>query len=254
MLQKYIEQVVGLLVKTLVMSLLLSVATSHAQNKVVVVPLFGDDIPAPVPDPKIVFVSAEQPSADLGGLDVADRICQTLALAAGAPSSLEGKDFKAWLFGPNTDTFHFDDPTGSRQFVIPEGDLVSPSGRILPALITHSLTSGTGYQALVQSCAFTSSVQACLAQFDEVFRLETVTTESLFSSQSPSTFTEFLLIPRDFSRASSSCFNYTSGTNGDQGVETFSVQIVPVIGGLGQASGARFNSCILPTRFLCAEQ
>lgn len=71
--------------------------TGFAQTKVVVIPLFGDDVPV-VPTYKLVFVTNATFKGNLGGPEGADDKCQ--AEADSLPGSLvQGKEFKAWVSG-----------------------------------------------------------------------------------------------------------------------------------------------------------
>lgn len=72
---------------------------SAAQNKVVVIPLFGDEAPTS----KVVFVTEATFDGNLGGPEGADDKCQAEADAVG--SKVQGKVFKAWISGGLSDDF-----------------------------------------------------------------------------------------------------------------------------------------------------
>jgi len=75
------------------MALLADPVVVFAQNKVVVVPLFGDEAPTH----KVIFVTKMEYTGDLGGPTGADEKCQ---MEADLPNSMvQGKDFKAWVSG-----------------------------------------------------------------------------------------------------------------------------------------------------------
>ena len=82
----------NLILKALVVTVAVSASfTSFAHNKVVVIPLFGDEAP-PTPTFKKVFWTNTTYTGNLGGLSGADEKCQ----AAADAETIKGT-YKAWL-------------------------------------------------------------------------------------------------------------------------------------------------------------
>jgi hypothetical protein len=77
-----------------------------AQNKVVVIPLFGDDAPTK----KYIFVTARSWFGDFGSGEIGDDLCQSEADAIG--SLVKGKTFMALITGDMVREFGL----GSRRF------------------------------------------------------------------------------------------------------------------------------------------
>lgn len=95
------------------------VSSALAHNKVVVIPLGGDE----VAKNKVIFITKDRYPGNLQGLSGADAICQ--ADADLANSKVKGKNFKAWL-GPATDPLN-----GGRLFVVHELPYITSMGTIL---------------------------------------------------------------------------------------------------------------------------
>jgi len=243
---------------SVVVVLMLFSVTGYTHNNVVVIPLDGDDIPAPVPDPKIVFVSAEQPNANLGGVAGADQICQNEANASEAHPSLAGKVFQAWLFDADTDTFQFDEPTGSRQFVIPEGDLINPSGDTLALSFTHALTTGTGYQSIVISCIDTALLSECLARYDQVFQLETFSGADIFAGNNNvqlNLYQPVSLTGRFGLSNGQNCDSYSANSRFANVYQSYTFTIFEIIAGAFITQNEQgFFPCDIPARIMCVSQ
>ena len=193
---------------SVVLVLMLFSATSYSHNKVVVIPMAGDE---PEPEPKIAFVSATTSQGnfaytsggtDYEGLEGADKICQDEAESTGAHPSLDGKTFKAWLYDTNTVINPEDTLTnGSRSFYIPDA-LISPSGRSLPAPIT----SGLRYilDPSIGNCDTATNISHCLLSLDSTYFFELASSVKLFSTSSPAyyqlltfeLFTLYLRLPQ----------------------------------------------------------
>ena len=151
-----------------------------AHNNVVVVPL-GEDAPVPpTPAPKTVFVSSEQPNADLGGVDGADAICAADASSSTHPNVID-KDFKAWLYDQDTRTIP-GPPEGTRDFILPAGIINSPTGRSFPTGLAASLISGRFNYSEFESC----QISGCTEQlYSDTFPLEDSLGQALVPLVSP---------------------------------------------------------------------
>jgi hypothetical protein len=79
-----------------------------SHNKVVVIPLAGDDVP---PDFKVVFVTESKWTGNLGGPTGADQKCMDESLLPG--SRVKGRKFRAWIGGTS---FPSDLQVGTRSF------------------------------------------------------------------------------------------------------------------------------------------
>ena len=137
----------------IVLSIIFFVSSAYAQNRVVVIPLGGDDLTscsvglcsvageatltcgstakqvACVVPPKLVFISSGTYSGNFGGLAGADAKCKELADAAGLPDST----YRAWL----------SDATGSpsTRFTQSQGTYVLTNGSVVASSYAD-LTSG----------------------------------------------------------------------------------------------------------------
>ena len=242
---------------SLIIALMVISITGFAHNKVVVVPLMGDDIP--ILEPKIVFVSAEQSDANFGGVAGADLICQNEAAASGAHPSLGGKVFKAWLYDEATDTYHNDGPTGARTIFIPQGDLVSPSGQQFNPRFTHYLTSGSGSVDLEVACVASDTVSSCNSRYENVYKFETYS--GFPPPRSGDVFEGLhLAFPSpsqtvNSGSSSSNCERYENvGEWPRHRHTTFSYNINTIGGGiLSHTVNLGPTSCSTPVRVLCLE-
>jgi len=233
-------------------------ATAYAQSKVVVIPLLGDESPTPVPDSKIVFISAEQPNANFGGVVGADQICQNEAAAPGAHSSLGGKVFKAWLVDSLTDTVRGDGPTGTRSLNVPAGDLVSPSGQTLDNRLSNFFKVGHGVFDLNVNCD-TSSFESCVESYNDAYLLEKAT-----GSGALIPFGDVILgiplpgtITSQGTNRSTNCEDYSNvGSSPAHSFAQFSLFIDTdlIIGTIINQARLIHSNCSSNTSFLCVEQ
>lgn len=256
-------------VSTVIALMAISIS-GFAQTKVVVIPLAGDDIPAPVAEPKIVFVSAEQPNANFGGVDGADTICMREATATDAHPSLAGKIFKAWLYDSITETMQGDTLSGGRTvafsdriLIFPEGNLnlISPTGQMLDEKLTHYLTSVSGSADLDFSCDLNTPLSDCINDFNTRYRLEfhsgIVVVSPLVSQFRIAITTSNYPTQKRPDIYPSNCADYTESS----GRPPYSFPVTEIIGDsnslfliTGFEARTRDRNCANAVSFICLEQ
>lgn len=105
--------------------------SASAQNKVVVIPMFGNEAMPLEPEPisKIIFVTNRAHNGNFGGPKGADAFCQEEAERPG--SLVQEKQFKAWIFGGFGSGFDLDSTTirtfkrSSKPYQLLSGDIVA---------------------------------------------------------------------------------------------------------------------------------
>lgn len=203
-----------------------------AQDRVVIVPLFGDESESesesePATE-KVIFITSGEFTGNLGGLEGADAICQAEADADG--SVIQGKIFKAWL-----------------STAIQDDDVFGPGGRQLNlfALPYNNTLDQEVFQSFTE---FKSSPAIPIVHTAEQSELNLINRIDTWSNISVS-----LQLGTGFT-----CNAWTSESSTDRGATGFQIQLLfPPTLIINQALGA-FGSearpCNARHRLICVEQ
>ena len=203
-----------------------------AQDRVVIVPLFGDESesesePEPATE-KVIFITSGEFTGNLGGLEGADAICQAEADADG--SVIQGKIFKAWL-----------------STAIQDDDVFGPGGRQLNlfALPYNNTLDQEVFQSFTE---FKSSPAIPIVHTAEQSELNLINRIDTWSNISVS-----LQLGTGFT-----CNDWTSESFEDRGATGFQIQLLfPPTLIINQALGAFVSEqrpCNARHRLICVGQ